>query len=126
KYGSWTIWGVPSNDEIISQVGLNPAIKKVKSAFPPTKTLVFNNEWIATSRARYLNLQNKYMFLGLNCAKRKNLASTDWSMFHDIELPLNTYKLAFSLNDTNFRGCYITDVLKDTIKSSSTIIRNNY
>ncbi|MFD1548988.1 hypothetical protein [Levilactobacillus fuyuanensis] len=69
-----------------------------------------------------------YMFVGLNIAARKKEPDADgaWGQFHDMEFKTPTYKFAFMTNDKRFRGCYITDILKNTVDSSSANISDDY
>lgn len=63
-----------------------------------------------------------YMFVALNAAYRDDPDTSygqPWSMFHDLERPTNTYKLAAQLNDPRFAGAYLTDAFKNTIDSDS-------
>ncbi|MFL2028088.1 hypothetical protein [Loigolactobacillus zhaoyuanensis] len=71
---------------------------------------------------------NQYMFVGLNVAARTGAADTrEWWNFHDKKLPTNTFKLYLELNqDERYRGCYITDVIKNTVDSDSANVGQNF
>lgn len=80
---------------------------------------------------------NKYMFVGLNVAarstdKKKNgkliKADTmkDWKNFHDMERITNTVKLYVQLNQDRFKGCYITDIIKNTVESNGGKAANDF
>lgn len=80
---------------------------------------------------------NNFMFLGINVAARSsdytdkdgkkmkgnNLAG--WKNFHDLENYQNTFKLYLQINQEKFKGCYITDLIKNSVDSlSGKVLRN--
>lgn len=64
---------------------------------------------------------NNFMFLGLNQAVRKDNNLNGWKNFHDKNGRHSQFmlRLRLTLNDLPFRGCYITDILKNVLESNS-------
>jgi len=64
------------------------------------------------------DFHNDYMFAGINAAFRKGHNDyKGWGNFRDIKNPTNTYKLYIQTNNALFKGCYITDIVKNVIDS---------
>lgn len=76
-----------------------------------------------TEKERDQQPLNRYvMFVAENMAARPDPKAAHggfFSMFHDLTRPTNTYKLYTQLNDSRFRGAYITDLIKNTEESDS-------
>jgi len=73
------------------------------------------------------DLNNKYMFVGLNVAERAGVNDYgNWGNFRDVKMPTNTFKLYTQFNDLKFKGCYITDIIKSVVDSDSGNIKRNF
>ncbi len=55
-------------------------------------------------------LHSRFVLLGLNISRP--LPGNAWSNFHD---NTHAHKLKYTCNDTNLRGCYITDIFKGIV-----------
>lgn len=85
----------------------------------------FDDSFFSADKDKVFN--NEYMFVALNVADRKNGDTSAWSNFHDQTMINNTYRLYLELNeDYCFRGCYITDIIKNTIDSNSGNVKRNF
>jgi len=73
------------------------------------------------------DFNNEYMFVGLNVAERAGDTDySNWGNFRDVKNPTNTFKLYTQLNDSKFKGCYITDIIKSVIDSDSGNVMRNF
>lgn len=75
------------------------------------------------------SFSNEFMFVALNFSERLDAEKSHgapWSNFHDKTKPANTYKLYLQINDSSFKGSYITDVLKDVVASNSNDIDRQF
>lgn len=75
-----------------------------------------------------LPFKSDYMFVALNIAERKEgqAVNNEWGQFHDMVVKTPTYNFALMTNHERFRGSYITDILKNTVDSSSANIDADY
>ena len=67
-------------------------------------------------------VNRRVMFVGENLAVRVDPEASHgapYSMFHDLTLPTNTYKLYVQVNDRRLQGAYVTDAVKNTAESNS-------
>jgi len=101
KYGhtsSWTIW-------------------KEEDSTPKSNTgdmSVFNDDNLCSI------LHDDYVFVGLNGSSTHGTQENiSWKNFHSDYSGQNDFKLRYALKDTNFWGCYITDVIKDYFEVDS-------
>ena len=60
-------------------------------------------------------LNNKYVIIGLNISKPVGVWSNFRGGTHD-------RKLKYAFNDTDLKGCYMTDLFKDVVNPSSTLL----
>lgn len=106
KYGdisSWTIWKFPTNN-----------------AKSNTSNIDFFEDIDITS-----NLNNKYVFVGLNASSTHGIQQNKpWMNFHSSYRYQNDYKLRYALMDTKFWGSYITDVIKHYPEVDSAKVMN--
>ncbi|MCR5606632.1 MAG: hypothetical protein K6F69_07440 [Treponema sp.] len=93
KYSSWTLW-----DEN-NRAGMN---------------------WLA-DKDLLEKLSTNYVFVGLNCSSPANKKIPPiFGNFHSKDV--NIKKLCEALENTKFKGCYITDIIKCLNESKSEIL----
>lgn len=105
-YGSWAIWEEPEEG---------------KPASNTSKIELFNDDF------KFLkDLNNNYVFVGLNWSKGSR--PDVWSNFHSNHRGQNDYKLRYALQIANgeYRGSYITDIIKDFVDPISTNVLSAY
>jgi hypothetical protein len=66
-------------------------------------------------------LHSKSILVGLNFS-RTALNHIDFSNFHDPRPQSQDYKLRFALDQTSLKGSYMTDIFKNEIQVSSSVI----
>lgn len=140
--GSFTTCSVelPSNEEIKAEFPnlkeLRPTTLGAMMQKKAQKTGVKLDSWKeglkfpANFFTSNQDINDDFMFIALNCAERDTTSNPDqnqnWSMFHDISSPTNTFHLYQELNQDRFKNCYITDAIKNTVMSNSSIIRKQF
>lgn len=106
---------LPSNQALLQRaearhVALTPTAIR-EQLFPATDLALDDPQ----RDARPIN--RRVMFVAENSAARTGFEN--FTMFHDLSLPLNTFKLYTQVNDRRLQGAYITDALKNTLESDS-------
>lgn len=89
----------------------------MKAKTPYLKSKIINKDSIAFP-TRYLDdkslaqaMNASVMLLGLNAAER-DIASQDWTSFHDTSAHSKDRHIVFDLYHTKFHGAYMTDLFK--------------
>lgn len=77
---------------------------------------------------RDLPFNSNFMFVGLNLAFRPETyqEGKKWYQFHDTKIIRPMFNLATMTNHERFRGCYITDILKNVVDSNSNNVTDDY
>jgi len=120
---------LPSNEKINTEVTSHHNKKGEKVKMTPKNAVKYAGVDLNVSDSvdDDSEFDRKYMFVGLNCAVRKNNYNHEkWHQFHDQEQISHTFDLAAMTNREEFAGSYITDILKNTLDSKASSVGENF